>query len=142
MWSCGHGKAGAGAEMNLTLDSQKTIFRSIGDALSDSVRKKVIFLLYFSSQETPSAPSIFLPCCESPVNRFLSVFVGNMLPLTPWLDPHSLRLTSCGSYSSNTLPLSLSTSGLSSSTKQGRDGWGRWRKGGRKKRKRGEPNRM
>lgn len=51
---------------------------------------------------------MFLPCCESPVNRFLSVFVGNMLPLTPWLqqDTHSLRLTSCGIYSSNKLPLS------------------------------------
>lgn len=66
------------------------------------------FSCYFCSQETTSALSIFLPCCESPVNRFLSVFVGNMLPLTPWLqpDPHSLRLTSCGIYSSNKLPLS------------------------------------
>ncbi len=53
------------------------------------------FSCYFCSLETPSTPSTFLPCCESPVNRFLSVFVGNMLPLTPWLQKERERPSLC-----------------------------------------------
>lgn len=56
------------------------------EMLSVTLWRRRSFSCYFCSLETPSAPSIFLPCCESPVNRFLSMFVGNMLSLTPWLQ--------------------------------------------------------
>lgn len=79
------------------------------EMLSVTLWRRRSFFCYFCSLETPSAPSIFLPCCESPVNRFLSMFVGNMLSWPPGCrarDLHSVRLTSCGSYRSNKLPLS------------------------------------
>lgn len=163
------------------------------EMLSVTLWRRRSFSCYFCSQETPSAPSIFLPCCESPVNRFLSVFVGNMLPLTPpgcsqtptlsvWrhvgstapslstrcdhnqslpcsslgflqsaghvtsfvLHTHTVRLHATLFLLWSAAKSLVPSSGLSSSTERERDGWGRWRKGGRKKRERekGEPNRM
>lgn len=64
-------------------NSQRTKFRSVSRCSQWHCEEEGHFFCYFRSQETPLVPSALLPCCASPANRFLSVFVGNMLPLTP-----------------------------------------------------------